>query len=235
MNPSQDNIATARPADILAVDDTPANLQVVSGILKASGYKVRPVPGGKLALLAAQRAPPDLILLDINMPEMNGYEVCCRLKSDDKLRGIPVIFVSGLTEQLDKVKAFAVGAVDYVTKPFHMEELLARVETHLKIRRLQIEMEQTNAQLETANLELKLVHVSLAARVVELEQSAAKIKELDDLLPMCAWCRKIRDDHTYWDELEKFVTKRTEGRISRGICPPCLEKIRPGSVNGTAQ
>jgi sigma-B regulation protein RsbU (phosphoserine phosphatase) len=139
------------PADILVVDDTPANLQVLSGMLKDRGYRVRPVPGGKLALAAARRDPPDLILLDINMPDVNGYEVCERLKADPALAGIPVIFISALTEQLDKVKAFAVGGVDYLTKPFQMEELHARVETHLKVRRLQTELEATNARLARAN------------------------------------------------------------------------------------
>ena len=85
------------------------------------------------------------------MPEMNGYEVCEHLKADDNLKGIPVIFISALTEQLDKVKAFAIGGVDYITKPFQMEELHARVETHLKLRRLQIELEETNARLAKAN------------------------------------------------------------------------------------
>jgi sigma-B regulation protein RsbU (phosphoserine phosphatase) len=143
--------SVARTADILVVDDTPANLQVLTGMLKDRGYKVRPVPSGKLALLAARKAPPDLILLDINMPEMNGYEVCARLKADDKLKGIPVIFISALTEQLDKVTAFTIGGVDYITKPFQMEELHARVETHLKLRRLQIELEEANARLERVN------------------------------------------------------------------------------------
>ena len=140
-----------QPANILVVDDTPANLQVLAGMLKDRGYKVRPVPSGKLALLAAERNPPDLILLDINMPEMNGYEVCEYLKADAKLKGIPVIFISALTEQLDKVKAFAIGGVDYLTKPFQMEELHARVETHLKLRRLQLELEEANARLAKIN------------------------------------------------------------------------------------
>src|SRR5688572_26376898 len=140
-----------QPASILIVDDTPANLQVLAGMLKDRGYKVRPVPSGKLALLAAQHDPPDLILLDINMPDMNGYQVCEHLHADEQLRGIPVIFISALTEPLDKVKAFTTGGVDYLTKPFQMEELHARVETHLKIRRLQIELEQTNARLASAN------------------------------------------------------------------------------------
>ncbi len=97
MNPEQPESGAAQPASILVVDDTPANLQVLAGMLKDRGYKVRPVPSGKLALLAARRDPPDLILLDINMPEMNGYEVCEHLKADDKLKKIPVIFISAHT------------------------------------------------------------------------------------------------------------------------------------------
>ena len=143
-------------ANILVVDDTLANLQVLAGMLKDRGYKVRPVPSGKLALLAAKAYPPDLILLDINMPEMNGYEVCEHLKADDELKGIPIIFISALTEPLDKVKAFAIGGVDYLTKPFHMEEMHARVETHLKLRRLQIELQEYSHSLELARERLQL-------------------------------------------------------------------------------
>jgi phosphoserine phosphatase RsbU/P len=143
-------------ASIMVVDDTPANLQVLAGMLKDHGYRVRPVPSGKLALQAAQRDPPDLILLDINMPDMNGYQVCEQLKIDDKLKGIPVIFISALTEQLDKVKAFSIGGVDYITKPFQMEELHARVETHLKLRHMQIELERYSRHLELARERLQL-------------------------------------------------------------------------------
>jgi phosphoserine phosphatase RsbU/P len=142
-------------ASILVVDDAPTNLQVLSGMLKDRGYKARPVPSGKLALQAARSDPPDLILLDINMPEMNGYEVCEHLKADDRLKGIPVIFISALTDQLDKVKAFAIGGVDYLTKPFQMEELHARVETHLKLRRLQTELQEYSRHLELARDRIK--------------------------------------------------------------------------------
>src|SRR6202166_867961 len=156
MNPQKPNSAAGQPASILVVDDAPANLQVLAGMLKDRGYKARPVPNGKLALLAARKDPPDLILLDINMPGMNGYEVCEHLKADDNLQGIPVIFISALTEQLDKVKAFAIGGVDYLTKPFQMEELHARVENHLKLRRLQTELEEYSRHLELARERLKL-------------------------------------------------------------------------------
>src|SRR4051794_35187176 len=166
LTPETPNRDAGQPASILAVDDTPANLQVLSGMLKDRGYKVRPVPGGKLALLAARRDPPDLILLDINMPEMNGYEVCEQLKADDNLKGIPIIFITPLPEPLDKVKAFASGGVDYITKPFQMEELHARVETHLKLRRLQIELEDTNARLAKANSRMSR-DLKAAARIQE--------------------------------------------------------------------
>jgi diguanylate cyclase (GGDEF)-like protein len=160
LNSEKPKSDTGQSASILVVDDTPANLQVLAGMLKDRGYKVRPVLSGKLALLAAQRDPPDLILLDIHMPEMNGYEVCEHLKADDQLKGIPVIFISALTEQLDKVKAFAIGGVDYLTKPFQMEELHARIETHLKLRRLQIELEESNARLAKANSLLEVLSVT---------------------------------------------------------------------------
>lgn len=135
-------------ADILAIDDTPENLQLLSQLLTERHYKVRSVTKGKTALRAAQAAPPDLILLDVNMPEMNGYEVCQQLKADERTCDVPVIFISALGETLDKVKAFQVGGVDYVTKPFQVEEVLARIETHLQLRSLQRQLQQQNAQLQ---------------------------------------------------------------------------------------
>lgn len=127
--------------NILIVDDTPANLTLLSGMLKDKGHKVRPVPSGKLALKAVETELPDLILLDINMPEMNGFEVCEKLKSEKKSCDVPVIFISALTETLDKVKAFQYGGVDYITKPFQFEEVEARVETHLELRRYEKSLE----------------------------------------------------------------------------------------------
>ncbi|MEM9008770.1 MAG: ATP-binding protein [Cyanobacteria bacterium P01_F01_bin.86] len=135
-------------ADILAIDDTPENLQLLSQLLTERNYKVRSVTKGRTALRAAQAAPPDLILLDINMPEMGGYEVCEHLKVDERTCEIPVIFVSALGETLDKVRAFQVGGVDFVTKPFQVEEVLARIETHLQLRSLRQQLQQQNQQLQ---------------------------------------------------------------------------------------
>ncbi len=123
--------------NILIVDDTPANVLLLERMLAARGYNPRPVPSGKLALASARAHPPDLILLDVAMPEMNGYEVCEQLKAEETLKAIPVIFISALSETIDKVKAFRVGGVDYVTKPFQFEEVYARVQTHLRLRRLE--------------------------------------------------------------------------------------------------
>ncbi len=144
-----------RPANILVVDDTPANLKLLAGMLKERGYRVRPVPSGRLAMQAVQAELPDLILLDITMPEMSGYEVCEQLKAEPASRDVPVLFISALDETIDKIKAFAVGGLDYITKPFQFEEVEARVQTHLKLRRLQVEVEQQNRKLQASYDQLR--------------------------------------------------------------------------------
>jgi putative two-component system response regulator len=144
---SRDIMNGQKPASILIVDDVAANLQVLTEMLEDRGYLTRPVTSGKMALLAAQNDPPDLVLLDITMPGMDGYEVCARMKADEKLKDIPVIFISALHETPDKVKGFGVGAADYVTKPFQFEEVRARVATHLKLHALQTAIEAHNHRL----------------------------------------------------------------------------------------
>lgn len=135
------------PPNILVVDDTPANLQLLVGMLKEHSFKVRPVPNGELAIRAAHANPPDLILLDITMPGMDGYEVIRRLKTHPATSEIPVLFISALNETSDKVRAFQAGGVDYITKPFQFEEVEARVRTHLELRRQKIELRKNYEQL----------------------------------------------------------------------------------------
>ncbi|MFP4322379.1 MAG: response regulator [Anaerolineales bacterium] len=137
---------TADVPNILIVDDTPANIQLLAGILHKSGYQVRPTTSGAYALEAARSAPPDLILLDVRMPEMDGYEVCTQLKADPALADVPVIFISALDATDDKLRAFDVGGVDYITKPFRSAEVLARVATHLSLRQRQREIAQLQAE-----------------------------------------------------------------------------------------
>ena len=152
--------------DILVVDDTVANLRLLVNLLNEQQYKVRAVPNGKLALQVAKSEIPDLILLDINMPEMSGYEVCEKLKEDEATRDVPIIFISALDEVTDKIKAFTTGGVDYITKPIQFEEVMARVENHLSIQRLQKELQRSNQKLEEANevLEQRVEERTVALR-----------------------------------------------------------------------
>ena len=132
---------------ILIVDDTPENLRILSDVLSQRGYEVRQAISGSMALMSVQTLLPDLILLDIMMPEMDGYEVCRRLKDDPLTRKVPIIFLSALSATEEKVKAFSIGASDYVTKPFHFEEIVARIEHQLKIRQLQRQLAEQNQLL----------------------------------------------------------------------------------------
>lgn len=127
--------------NIVIVDDQANNLRVLSGILQQAGYKVRPALDGEVAMKSIRSTPPDLILMDIRMPGMDGYEVCRQLKLDAQTREIPVIFISALQDMEDKLAAFKAGGVDYVCKPFQMEEVLARVHAHLKLYRLQRDLQ----------------------------------------------------------------------------------------------
>jgi putative two-component system response regulator len=133
---------------IMVIDDTPHVLKQLQKMLEAKGYRVLTYPSGKPALQAALITPPDLILLDIKMPDMNGLELCAQLKANAALKDIPLLFMSALTDTAEKVKAFSCGGVDYLTKPFQSEEVHARVETHLRLRRAQIELEKYNLHLE---------------------------------------------------------------------------------------
>lgn len=153
--------------DILIVDDTLDNLRLLSAMLSRQGYEVRSVIDGTTALMGIEAQPPDLILLDINMPQMNGYEVCQRLKANPARRSIPVIFITALNEAIDKVKAFEIGGSDYVTKPFQVEEVLARIEHQLTIRRLNRQIEQM-AALEERNRIARDIHDSLGHALVAL-------------------------------------------------------------------
>jgi light-regulated signal transduction histidine kinase (bacteriophytochrome) len=148
-------IANTGKADILIVDDTPDNLRVLSAMLTNRGYEVRKALNGQRAIASVKSEPPDLILLDIKMPEMDGYEVCKQLKASPQTSEVPIIFISALDDALDKVKAFAAGGVDYVTKPFQEAEVMARIEHQIRIQRLQNQLIQQNEELLRSNRELE--------------------------------------------------------------------------------
>jgi two-component system, sensor histidine kinase and response regulator len=147
-------------ASVLVVDDTIENLRLLSNLLGEQGYEVRAVTSGRQALQAVEHDPPDLILLDVTMPEMDGYEVCRRLKASDRSKDVPVIFLTALTDTADKVLAFDAGAVDYVTKPFQFDEVLARVKTHVALRRARSALAESYQRLHALEkLRDDLVHM----------------------------------------------------------------------------
>lgn len=157
-------------ASILAIDDEPNNLVLLQRILTSHGYEVKLETNGITAIAAAKENPPDLILLDIFLPEMDGYEICRKLKEIEQVKAVPVIFISALSDVLDKVKAFSVGGIDYITKPFDFEEVLVRVKTHLKIRGLQTQLEEKTAILEAE-----------VARRIKAEEELKRLASLDPL------------------------------------------------------
>ncbi|MBI9085842.1 MAG: response regulator [Desulfobacterales bacterium] len=202
-----------RSGNILVVDDTKENLRILVDALGHEGYVVRPALSGQIALEAARKEPPDLILLDVIMPGMNGYQVCAALKADTHLQDVPVIFISALDEVTDKVKGFSAGGVDYISKPFQTEELLARVETHLILRNLTKRIEDKNARLQEVN--------------EALQRALDEIKTLRGIIPICAHCKKIRDDKGYWEQIETYIHQHSDAEFSHSICRECAKVHYP--------
>ncbi|WP_243329401.1 response regulator [Mesoterricola sediminis] len=194
------------PAHLLIVDDLPKNLQVLALLLDKAGYRVSMAMDGAQALAMVQAEPPDLILLDIMMAGMDGLEVCRRLKADEAFRDIPVIFLTAKAELEDLQEGFRLGAVDYVTKPFRGGELLARVATHVQLKRA-LERERDLRR--------------------SLEASLAQVRTLSGMLPICARCKKIRDDKGYWNQIETYIEAHSDVDFTHGICPECSRALYP--------
>ncbi|MFB2972263.1 response regulator [Aerosakkonema sp. BLCC-F183] len=210
-------------SNILVVDDTPDNLRLLSAMLTEQGYTVRKALNGELALVACQKALPDIILLDINMPMMNGYEVCQRLKANEKTRGVPVIFISALDDVLDKVKAFDVGGIDYISKPFQEAEVLSRIGNQLKLRSLQLQLEEQNIILREEILERRKAQEAL-------ELSEAKNRALLDAIPDLMF--RIGYDGIFLDyriAKEVAITQTSSHKllIENGIAFPIPDAIGP--------
>ncbi len=168
--PLEGPAAHAGPPDVLIVDDSPSNLEVLSRMLRERGYRFRVANGGRRAIASAQAQPPDIVMLDITMPEMDGYEVCELLKKDPRTGEVPVIFISALDDALDKVRAFRVGGADYVSKPFQVEEVLARIDHQLRIARLQEDLARQNRELAAKN-----------ERLLELSRELERLSRTDAL------------------------------------------------------
>ncbi len=203
---------------ILIVDDTPANLGVLFDYLETRKFRVLVDTSGESAIRAIKQVRPDIILLDVMMPGIDGFETCRRLKADEATRDIPVIFMTALTDTVDEVKGFNIGAVDYITKPIQVETVMARVRTHMTIRRLQKTVEKNNELLGEKN-------TLLQEKNSELEEALASIKILKGLVPICGKCKKIRDDKGFWNNLETYIEKHTDVLFSHGLCPECMDEL----------
>jgi phosphoserine phosphatase RsbU/P len=189
---------------ILIAEDDPVIRRLLEVTLLGWGYEVHLTCDGKIAYEALTgTSPPPLALLDWMLPEMDGLEICRRVRSTPGGKAIYIILLTTRTRKEDLIAGLDSGADDYVTKPFDREELRARLRAGRRIVDLQL---------------------SLAARVAELEESAARVKQLSGLMPICAWCKKVRDDQDYWQEVECYVASHSEARFTHGICPDCLKK-----------
>ncbi len=182
---------------ILVVDDQPANLKVLLSFLQEHDYQVYMVDSGQRALHILPKIHPDLILLDVMMPGMNGFEICRKIKADENLASLPVIFMTALDSVGDKMAGFAAGAVDYITKPFQQAEVLARINTHITLRK----------------------------REKELKLALEEIKTLNGILPICSYCKQIRNDEGYWQQVEEYISEHSQAMFSHGVCPTCYKKV----------
>lgn len=173
-----DDTTVEKAATVLIVDDTPANISVLADHLGNHGFSVMVAQDGEEGIERAQFGRPDVILMDVMMPGMGGFEACRRLKADKATRDIPIIFMTALSDIADKINGYKVGAVDYVTKPFHAEEVLARVNTHLKLQAMQRQLTQQNQQLQGEIMVRQRAEAILAQRSAELARSNAELEQM---------------------------------------------------------
>lgn len=188
---------------ILIVDDERFNIMTLTELLH-DDYKIMAAKDGEQALAAVQREIlPDLILLDILMPGINGYEVCKRLKANERTKPIPVIFVTAVTEIEDAARGFQAGAVDFIQKPLDLVMAKARVDLHIKLHKT----------------------------MQDLNEALSQVKTLSGFLPICMHCKKIRDDSGYWNQIESYIRKHSEAEFSHSICKECAEKHYPDMMD----
>lgn len=191
---------------VLIVDDIPRNIKVLGDILRTKECRIAVATNGPQALEMVKKVQPDLILLDVMMPEMDGFAVCKILKESSQTRDIPVIFITAKTEITDIVNGLEAGAVDYISKPFNPTELLARVHTHVELKKAR-------------DREKELIK--------KLKEALSKVKQLSGLLPICARCKKIRDDKGYWQSVEEFIADHSDAHLSHSLCPKCVTELYP--------
>jgi DNA-binding response OmpR family regulator len=205
---------------ILVVDDVIKNIQLLGSVLGKEGYAVSYAMDGAKALEMAFTERFDLILLDVMMPGMDGFEVCRGLKRNPETEEIPILFLTAKSEQSDIVRGLQEGAVDYLTKPFNTAELLARVKTHMALQAVKADLLRSKEELERKNRDLERL-------LAENRKALSEIKTLRGILPICSSCKKIRDDEGYWTQIETYIQTHSQAEFSHGLCLDCVKKIYP--------
>jgi two-component system cell cycle response regulator len=224
-------------ATILIVDDDPENVTFLSRILKKHGYNMQMAENGALAVESVKRCPPDLILMDVKMPSMDGFETCTQLKTDERTREIPVIFISSLDMAEDKLRAFRVGAIDYISKPFNYEEVKSRIETHLFMQRLRLQLEEANRTLAARIDELSRSQKLLSEREKKLSAFVAALPNLSFILDEQGRYLEIMSNET-----SLLIAKPGEliGQLVEDVMPPkegakILDAIKQAIEEGNIQ
>lgn len=198
---------------ILVTDDDPEVLLLTSSVLTRAGYEVLEARTGKECLEMMHTHHPDLVLLDVMLPDTKGSTICRQIKADPELEGTFVILVSGVQVSSEyQAKGLNIGADGYIVKPISNKELVARVQAMERIKKAEDALREKEKQQE------KLI--------AKLQEALAEIKTLKGFIPICASCKKIRDDEGYWNQLEAYISKHTDAVFSHGICPECAEKFR---------
>ncbi len=217
---------TEQTDSILIVDDDIDLIKLLETYLLKKKYRTETVMNGALALEAVQNNKYDLILLDIQMPDMDGFEVCERMKLLPQMKDVPILFLSGLSETKNIVKGFKLGAADYIKKPFYPSELLARIKINLELKSAREIINKNNVELTESNNKLK-------QKNEELQKALNEVKILKGLLPVCASCKKIRQDNSdpneqnSWLNMEEYISDRSDAKFSHGLCPECQVELYP--------
>lgn len=189
---------------ILIVDDDPDVLLASSRIVKSEGYQVLTASSGTACMAMVKKHRPDLILMDVVLPDIHGTTLCKEIKSDPALQGIYIVLISGMkTSSVEQADGLDVGADGYIARPVSNRELKARVSAMVRILRAERERDRL---------------------IVQLKEALLQVKRLSGLLPLCSYCKKVRDDRGYWNQIDAYLQEHSEADISHSICPECAEK-----------
>ena len=198
---------------VLVTDDNPDILLLSTMLLTSAGYEVLEAATGEACLVAVRTYHPDLVLLDVMLPDMSGIEVCRQIKSDENLKDIFVILASGIQVSSElQADGLDIGADGYFIRPISNREFLARVQAGERIKRAEDALRTKERQQQEL--------------ISHLEEALAEIKTLKGFIPICASCKKIRDDEGYWNQIEAYISKRTDAVFTHGLCPDCVEQYR---------